>query len=236
MTEVDKETLDSSIDYYIKTGLDFEPGSMQAYSGTGAFDVLTKIIELVTGEDYLQFLDREIFKPCDMVDTTFILSDQQAERLVDMHYKKDGQNSLFQMVSGCTFENFPATHYLGGAGLLSTLRDYCNFAKMLLNKGKVSGGRILKEESVQMLGSQQISRDIMPGETQWGLGVRVITDNTHPFLPKGCFGWSGAYGPHFWIDPDNNIFAVYMKNSRFDGGASNESARNFESAVYNVLV
>ena len=65
-----------------------------------------------------------------------------------------------------------------------------------------------------------------------GLGVRVITEETYPYLPVGSFGWSGAYGSHFWIDPVNQIFAVYMKNSKIDGGSANESAVNFEKAVY----
>ena len=235
MKPADKATLDSSIVFYIKNGLDFEPGTRSVYSGTSAFNVLTKIIELVSGEDYLDFLKREIFKPCDMVDTTFILNDEQSKRLIDMHNKENGQSVVYNMPKNCIFENFPATHYLGGAGLVSTLKDYCNFSKMLLNKGKVEGGRVLREESVQLLSTPQVPESIMPGDTRWGLGVRVIVNDEHPFLPKGCFGWSGAYGSHFWIDPTNNLFAVYMKNSKHDGGAGNCSANNFEATVYNSL-
>ena len=71
----------------------------------------------------------------------------------------------------------------------------------------------------------------MPYSEIWGLGVRVIVRDAYKTLPVGTFGWSGAYGTHFWIDPVNNVAAVYMKNSLFDGGAGNESARNFEKAV-----
>ena len=66
------------------------------------------------------------------------------------------------------------------------------------------------------------------GET-WGLGVRVITGS--PALPRGSFGWSGAYGTHFWVDPTNRITAIYMKNSRYDGGSGAQTARRFEQAV-----
>ena len=236
MTAEDRATLDSAVAFYVRSGLDFEPSSMQAYSGTGAFDVLTKIIEKVTGEDYLRFLTREIFEPCDMQDTTFLPTDEQQQRMVAMHNKVNGENAVFEMAEGCIFENVPSSHYLGGAGLVSTLRDYCNFAKMLLNKGETEQGRILQAESVEMLSSGQVSEKIMPGSTRWGLGVRVIVDNTHPYLTKGCFGWSGAYGSHFWVDPVNNLFAVYMKNSKFDGGAGNQSANNFEIAVNNSKI
>ena len=236
MAAEDRATLDSAVAFYVRSGLDFEPSTAQAYSGTGAFDVLTKIIEKVTGEDYLRFLKREIFEPCDMPDTTFLPTDGQRQRMVAMHNRVNGQNAEFEMPEGCIFENVPATHYLGGAGLVSTLHDYCSFAKMLLNKGKTDKGQILQEESVALLSSPQISGKIMPGDTRWGLGVRVIVDNGHPDLPKGCFGWSGAYGSHFWIDPANNIFAVYMKNSKYDGGAGNQSANKFENAVYASMV
>ena len=83
---------------------------------------------------------------------------------------------------------------------------------------------------------QVVSADIMSGWERWGLGVRVITDESYPNLSVGAFGWSGAYGSHFWIVPTNNIAAVFMKNSLFDGGAANESARSFEKAVKESLI
>ena len=232
MTVSQKNTLDASIDFYLKSGLDFEPGTKQQYSGTGSFDILTKIIETVTGMDYLSFLEQEIFKPCGMSDTTFTPTAEQKGRMVAMHNKVNGENAVAQMPAGCIFEDFPSTHYLGGAGLVSTLSDYGKFAKMLLNKGATDKGAILQEKTFKQLCTPQVSKDIMPGNARWGLAVRVITEDAYPYLPKGSFGWSGAYGSHFWIDPVNNIFAVYMKNSKFDGGAGNESAVKFEKAVY----
>ena len=228
----DKETLDNTISFLAKSGLDFEPGSKQMYSGSAAFDVLTKIIEIVSGMDFLSFLEKEIFGPCNMPDTTFIPNTNQYARLADMHTRIDGENAIFEMEKGCIFEDFPCTHFLGGAGLASTLHDYCNFAKMLLHKGKFENHRIIREETFNQLCTCQVSADIMPGLERWGLGVRVIAEDSYPYLPTGAFGWSGAYGSHFWIDPVNHIFAVFMKNSKVDGGGGNESARNFEKAVY----
>jgi CubicO group peptidase (beta-lactamase class C family) len=121
---------------------------------------------------------------------------------------------------------------LGGAGLVSTLRDYSKFAKLLLNKGKIGDIPLISEETFNLLCTPQVSQGIMPGNARWGLGVRVITDESYPYLPVGSFGWSGAYGSHFWIDPVHKIFAVYMKNSKIDGGAGNESAVKLEKAVY----
>jgi CubicO group peptidase (beta-lactamase class C family) len=236
MTERDKQTLDASIDFFIRTGLDFQPGSQQAYSPTGAFDVLTRIIEKVSGVDYLTFLQREIFTPCGMVDTTFMPNAEQQGRMVEMHTNVNGENAVRQMMSGCVFEDIPSTHYLGGAGLVSTLQDYAQFAKMLLNKGKTDTGAIISEQTFQQLCTPQVSQKIMPGDTRWGLGVRVITKSSYPYLSVGAFGWSGAYGTHFWVDPVNKTFAVFMKNSAVDGGSGNESAVKFEEAVFSSFV
>lgn len=232
MTESDNKTLDSAIEFYLKIGLDFEPGSAQCYSGVAAFDVLTKIIENIAETDYLTFLKKEIFLPCDMQDTTFVPTIEQRQRMVKMHNKTNGNNAEFEMQEGCVFENIPETHYLGGAGLVSTLYDYGNFAKMLLNKGQTANRKIVDERIFQSLCTPLVPKEIMPGDERWGLGVRIITEDSYPYLPKGSFGWSGAYGSHFWIDPQNKIFAVFMKNSKCDGGSGNQSARKFEEAVY----
>ena len=232
ITQEDVNTIDATIAFGIEIGLDYEPNSKQLYSAFVAFDVLTKIIEMVSGMDYLTFLTKELFEPCGMCDTTFILSDEQKTRLVEMHNRVDDGDAVYEMPEGCIFENFPCTHFVGGAGLASTLRDYAKFAQMLLNKGQGEKGRVLKEETWAMLASPQLPESIMPGHTRWGLGVRVIADDTYPYFPKGAFGWSGAYGSHFWVNPADNFFAVFMKNSRYDGGAENESAVNFERAVW----
>ncbi len=236
MTDEDRKDLDTTVEFYSRVGLDFEPGTRQQYSGTGAFDVLAKIIENVTGTDYLDFLTREIFEPCGMWNTTFIPTKEQWEKVIVMHNRVDGKNCVEEMIENRVFSVFPCTHYLGGAGLVSTLEDYSKFAKMLLNKGKTPTKQIICEDTFRLLHTPFVSEDIMPGNERWGLGVRVIVSEDYGDLPVGAFGWSGAYGTHFWIDPTNNIAAVYMKNSLFDGGAANESARNFEKAVRESLI
>lgn len=70
MTTKHKSTIDNSIQYFLKVGLDFEPGTRQQYSGTAAFDVLAKVIETITGIEYQKFLKKEIFDPCGMKNTT----------------------------------------------------------------------------------------------------------------------------------------------------------------------
>lgn len=236
MTDQDEKSVDASVKFFSEIGLDFEPGSKQQYSGTGAFDVLTKIIEIITKTDYQSFLEQEIFNPCDMVNTTFVPTQKQWGQIIAMHNKVDGKNQDAKMKENCIFYSYPCTHYLGGAGLVSTLEDYAKFSKMLLNKGQTPKKQILNEKTLQLLNTPSVSEEIMPGNNRWGLGVRVIVSENYKTLPVGTFGWSGAYGSHFWIDPKNKIAAVFMKNSLLDGGAGNESARNFEKAVNNSFV
>lgn len=231
MTDEDKKSIDNTVKFFSEVGLDFEPGTKQQYSGIAAFDVLIKIIENITKTDYLHFLQQEIFEPCEMVNTTFIPTGEQWKQIIAMHNKVDGNNRVAKMKENCIFMDYPCTHYLGGAGLVSTLSDYSKFAKMLLNNGKTPKKQILTEETFRLLHTPFVSEEIMPSYERWGLGVRVIVNEECPTLPAGAFGWSGAYGSHFWIDPTNKVAAVFMKNSFFDGGSGNESARNFEKAV-----
>ena len=231
MTDEDKKSIDNLIKFYFGAGLDFEPGTKQKYSGTAAFDVLVKIIEKITKTDYLSFLQKEIFEPCDMVNTTFVPTQKQWGQIIAMHNKVNGKNNDAKMEENCVFADFPCTHYLGGAGLASTLNDYSKFAKMLLNKGKTPKKQILEEKTFCLLHTLLVPEEVMPSKERWGLGVRVVVKEEYKTLPIGAFGWSGAYGSHFWIDPTNKVAAVFMKNSLFDGGSANESARNFEKAV-----
>ena len=237
ITDGDRATVDSFLAYHLRQGLDFEPGTRQQYSGSAAFDLLVKIIEQITGTDYLTFLQEAVFAPCGMTDTTFVPSAEQWARMMGLHIRVEGRNALAPTRAGCVHFDFPCTHYLGGAGLVSTLQDYARFAAMLLQEGDTPQGRLLRPETVAQMAIPYVPRSIMPGCENWGLGVRVIADETYPcHLPVGSFGWSGAYGTHFWIDPTNRIAAVFMKNSRVDGGSFNESACNFEKAVHAALV
>lgn len=234
LTETDRLNADNTIKRYIDTGLEYEPFTSSTYSPYASFDVLAKIIEIVADCKYDEFLYEKIFKKCNMVNTTFKPTENQMKRLTKMHNKTDGKSVVQSMPDNCIFENFPATHCLAGAGLVSTLEDYTHFALMLLNDGYACGNQILSKNTLDKMFETPVFENIMPGQS-WGLGVRVVTGKAYNYLPVGAFGWSGAYGPHFWIDHKNDICAVFMKNSLHDGGAGNSSANRFEEAVYKSM-
>ncbi len=214
--------------------LSFEPFTNACYSPIASFDVAARIVEIVTGKDYGAWLNDNILKPLEMTDTTFVPSDSQWNRLAKMHIYGEEKGLSDPMKKGCVYESVPAVCHCAGAGLISSLADYSKFALMLSNDGVYDGKRILSRQSVVEMSTPQpplAGREI---PEYWGLGVRV-TSKYNNYLPEMCFGWSGAYGTHFWVDKANKIVAVYMKNSRFDGGSEASTARDFEFDVMNSL-
>ena len=229
--EIDR-TLDRAVRWYAEQGFAFEPFSRTEYSGEAAFDVLARIIEAAADMPYPDYLDKAVFGPCGMTDTFFAPTEDQWARLVTIHDKKDGRGAAVHLPAGCVYGSTPVTHPLGGAGLASSLADYAAFGEMLLGSGAIGGNRVLSELAVRLMSVPHVPKSIMPGPVQWGLGVRVITGEDYPYrLPVGTFGWSGAYGTHFWIDPVNRIVAVYLKNTVNDGGSGCITGMNFECDV-----
>lgn len=232
-TKENRTDLKSITDTYACFPLSFEPYTAQAYSATLGFDLLARIAEIISGMPYNEFLKKEIFLPLGMTDTTFIPTDEQWNRMISMHDYKDGHSTFLPIDRSQVFGGLPLTYFCGGAGLASTINDYEKFADMLLAGGKTpSGEQLISEKLIELMITPAVPEQIMPGNQRWGLSVRVITSEAYKRLPINTFGWSGAYGCHFWVDPDNDIIAVYMKNSRFDGGSGATTAAHFEEDVY----
>ena len=228
-------TLQNAVRYFAETGIGFEPFTNVMYSGRAAFDVLAGIIERITDMPYDEYLKETVFDPCGMVDTSFAPTKEQWSRMIPMHDRVDGKACPGSTVDGCVFENVPVTHFAGGAGLASTLEDYTHFARMLLSGGEFDGNRVLKPETVALMATPHVPQSLMPKMKRWGLSMKVVSSIDYGRLPLGCFGWSGAYGTHFWVDPENKITAIYLKNSRYDGGGDAIASAEFEMDVTNAL-
>jgi CubicO group peptidase (beta-lactamase class C family) len=227
-----KGTLKSIVDFYEREAvLDFEPGSYWAYSGLAAFDVIGRIIEILSGLSYEEYIKLHILDPLGMVDTAFNPTVGQRSRMVSLHNVEDGKVTTMDFGDNI-IGDLPPTNPVPGGGLVSTIGDFCNFITMLLGKGQFNGKQVLSAESVQAMGTQRIPDDLLgvkPGMT-WGVGCTIYKD--FPPMPPGCFGWSGAWGTHMWVDPTHRIGAIYMRNSYFAGGAEAVTARTFEKDVY----
>jgi CubicO group peptidase (beta-lactamase class C family) len=231
--------LKEAVPAILRMPLAFEPRTAQAYSGTGAFDVAAGLVEKVTGTDFASYLRKNLFAPLGMKDTTFEPTPAQWERMAPMHScTPAGESENVLTTPGCVFENYVPARRMAGGGLASTAEDYSRFAEMLRRDGlSKNGAEVLSEAAVQRMYTPRATEEIMPGSERWGLGVRVIVNGDYPHgLGEGCFGWSGAYGTHFWVDRKNRLTVVMLKNSRFDGGAGNRSACELEEDVSASLV
>lgn len=210
----DRVNLKTMVDYYSKNiCLSFNPMEKALYSGTGAFNVLSRIIEITADMPFGDFLSKYVFTPLEMVDTTFAPTEEQWQRVVPMHNRAN-KNIDYMDANRTTFESLPVTLHSGAANLAGTIEDYSHFAKCLLQNGSYNNQQIVSEALIKEMKTPQLP-EVFPGtgiEETWGLGVRVIKKS--PVMETGAFGWSGAYGTHFFVDPANQITAIYMKNSR----------------------
>lgn len=219
------------------TLLSFEPGEGAAYSAYHAFDVLACLLEEKSGLSYPDFLEKYLFRPLGIRDITYNPSSEQWSRMVSMHDRAEGNALLTVDMGKFIFERFPLSYTAAGAGLAGTIEDYRIFAEMLLGEGEYNGVRILDKELVKAMRTPHVKMGT-PGlgtQDSWGLGVRVAVNNA--VLPTGCFGWSGAYGGHFWVDPENKITALYLKNNRWhESHGCGRTGREFEKLVMASLV
>ena len=233
-----KMTLHEAIDWMLEKPLAFEPLTQQSYSSTAAFDIAAGIVETVSGLPFDGFLKKYLFDPLRMTDTTFAPNAEQRQRMAPVHIRTpEGTGETAVMPEGCVFENYITARLMAGGGVAATAQDYIRFADMLCAGGVGEDGcRVLSESMVRRMATPNMPEEIDMGCERWGFGMRIVTASWYPHgLGVGCFGWSGFYGTHFWVDPENKLAVVMMKNSYFDGGAGNSSAVQLERDVSEAL-
>ena len=226
----DGETVGDYIPRLGTVPLEFQPGTKWAYSAQAGIDTLVRIVEIISGQTFDQFLQQRLFKPLEMKDTCFYPAESLNSRIATL-YGKTAEG--LQKRDNPPFMN--GTYLSGGGGLFSTTEDYLRFGQMLANGGELEGKRVLGRRTVEMMRSLHIP-DSLPGRRPgegYGLTVRVISDSgaAGTALSKGSFGWSGAFGTHFWVDPEEEIVAVLMTQ-----GGSIELTVDFEMAVMQAVV
>ncbi len=239
MTVEERQDIAHVVERAGRSLLSYEPTERESYSSIWAFDVLARLVELTSGMDFASFLKANIFDPCGMTDATFVPTEEQWSRMITLHDREEidgiGRNVEHPMPPRSVFFKvfpFPTTWFAGGAGLAGTLPDYVRFAEMLRRGGVTADGvRILPEHLVREMGSVQVAEHLAQGTAAWGLGVLVTTER-HPWEPAGCYGWQGAYGTYYRVDPANDLTFVLMRNSCHDGGACSGIAATLEYQVY----
>ena len=228
------------IPFYVGKPLQFEPGSKWQYCQSGIIS-LGRIVEIVSGESFPAFLQKRLFDPLGMKDTTFYLSSEQFSRLA-MTYRRtqaklEEEPLDFRGRLPTDHDRYPAPN----GGLFSTAPDYARFCRMILNQGTLDGRRYLKPESVKLMTSVQTG-DLKTGFTPgngWGLGWCVVRQpqGITAMFSAGTFGHGGAYGTQAWIDPVKQIVYVLMfQRSNFPTNADDTEVRvAFQTAAAQAL-
>jgi CubicO group peptidase (beta-lactamase class C family) len=189
-----------------------QPGAEWNYSRST--DILGRIIEVVSGKSLSAFLTERILAPLQMAETAFHTSAENTGRLAEA-FPTDPWNGekvqLFNMLEKPVMES-------GGGGLVSTTMDYARFCQMLLNGGTLDGNRIIGRKTLELMASDHLGPNVriqgtlVPPGHSFGLGFAVRTNQgIAPFAGSvGQFFWSGMAGTFFWIDPKEELFAVFM--------------------------
>lgn len=259
-TEVDQQYREAGLlrdhpnlqDFVAKLGkipLQYEPGTRWHYSVS--VDVQGRLVEVLSGMKFSEFLQQRIFAPLGMTDTSFTVPVAKQPRLAQLYAPKGTPGSVNAWLTPNTSAELEvandyanqgympgATFESGGGGLVSSTMDYLRFSQMMLNGGELDGVRLLGPKTVELMSRNHLG-EIPMGfggvGSGFGLDFGVLLDPGAAGEPgsEGEYSWGGAAGTKFWIDPKENVIGLFMVQSlphRTTLGAK------FKSLTYQALV
>ena len=200
-----------------------EPATRFHYSAST--DVLGRLVEVASEQTFDKYLERNIFKPLKMNDTSFMVPKEKQNRFAEMYYVEKDKLLPCNKMQSIRFLMPENKFFSGGGGLCSSIEDYFKFAKMLLNKGELNGTRILKEETLAKMTKNQLEG--LPGANRsfrFGLGFSIGK--------RGEYGWGGMAGTRFWVYPNDNMIVMFMVQLNPNRGGHGEKLKRIvESAL-----
>ena len=202
----------------------FEPGEKWWY-GTST-DIVGRLVEKLSGQKLEDYFRQHILAPLGMNDTSYNVPQDKAVRLVAQQ-QRDGERMDGAIVKQPTQPGLTIARPIGGGGLASTASDYGRFMRMLLNGGELDGKRVLKAETVALMGQNHIgavsvpalavalprSRDftfVADGRDKFGLGFLITTDHVPGKRSAGSLSWGGINNTYFWVDQSRGIAGVIL--------------------------
>ena len=205
-----KATLEETLINRAPLPLSFHPGDDWQYGSST--DYVALLVERISGQPLVDFLQEKILDPLQMHDTSYIVPKDKIDRVAAV-YSPSGPDQTIELFRAPEFRE---TTYFGGvAGLSSTVSDYWRFSQMLLNGGELDGVRLLSPKTVNlMISNHSGDHDVYirgPGYT-FGLGFGLVSDagTARDPLTPGTFSWGGAWGTIFWVDPVENMIGIMM--------------------------
>jgi CubicO group peptidase (beta-lactamase class C family) len=216
--------------------MDAQPGEKYVYGYNT--DILGVVVEKVSGMTLADFFQKRITGPLGLVDTQFYLPPAQKGRLAAVYAAKDGkiERATDPKTGQGHYVEGPRVAFAGGAGLLSTARDYGRFLQMLLNGGELDGVRLLGPKTVELMTVNHVGSLFSDGNLGFGLGFEVTEDlgKAGRYGSEGAFGWGGAYHTTYWVDPHEKLVVLLM-TQLLPAGDSDLHAR-FRALVYQSIV
>lgn len=226
-----EESLKATMELLAKQPLRFEPGSKWQYSP--GLNVCGRIVEVVSGQSYEEFLTRRIFEPLKMVDSSFAPTPDQRKRLALLYKPGEDKRSIE-----------PASHWLvddagkrapnPSGGLFSTASDMAKFYQMILNGGEADGRRIVSESAVKQMTQLQtgnLTTGFTPGNG-WGLGWCIVREpqGVTEMLSHSTYGHGGAFGTQGWVDPQRQmIFVLMIQRTGFGNSDASDIRGDFQA-------
>jgi CubicO group peptidase (beta-lactamase class C family) len=227
-----------------RTALADNPGTHFHYEGANT-DLIGRVVEVVSGQPFAQFLQQRIFDPLGMADTGFDVPTAKRARVVDLPTSTaDGQLVRADTASARTPGARLKAYDNGAGGLYSTADDYLKFARMLLNDGRVGKAQLLSRKTIDLMMADQLGAgfgapiDGFSRGEGFGLGGYVVTDSAvrGRLGSVGQFGWSGAASTYFTVDRKEQLVAILMLQYLPDGPKRLPSlATPFYNLVYQAI-
>lgn len=226
----------------------FDPGERWQYGAS--IDWVGRIVELISGEPLDVYFLEHILDPLGMTDTAFAISPQQRAREASVHRRKlDGS-----LAPQPTEQQAARQSLSGGGGIYSTGPDYLAFIRMLMQGGSLDGVRILRPDTVALMGQNQIGEieagvlrttvpalsndvDFFPGiSLKWGFGHMINMQADPDGRSAGSLTWGGLFNTYYWIDSRKRIAAVFMTQVLpFADERTLRIYRRFERGIYGTV-
>jgi len=199
-------------------------------------DILGCVVERASGTPLDEFIRTRITGPLGMTDTYFFLPPEKASRLVTL-YMNDTTGRIARAPEGSRGQGHyvqgPRRNFSGGAGIVSTARDYARFLEMIRNRGELDGVRILSPRTVELMTSNQSGTLFSQNGMGFGLGFEIVERlGAKGMYSVGSFGWGGAYGSSYTVDPAERLVVVFMINQMPN---RSDVANKFPTLIYQAL-
>ena len=227
--------------------LQFDPGTSWNYSVST--DVLGAIVERISGQSLSDYFAAHIFAPLGMTDTHFQLPAQKIDRMTDSYVFDPVQHMKpYDPGAKTAWANKPG-YYSGGGGLLSTLSDYYQFCRMLLDKGTLNGTRIIGRKTLELMTanhlpgggdltqhSKALFSEAENAGGGFGLGFATTIDSAATGVPgsTGDFYWGGMFSTAFFVDPVEEIIMIFM--TQLMPSSAYPVRREIKTMLYSALL